>query len=209
MYRLKEDYISEFEIKKSRFLCYLHKTFSEDDAKAYIQKIKKEHPNANHHCYAFIIGEQNEIQRSNDDGEPQGTAGVPMLECLAHNQMQDVLAITVRYFGGIKLGAGGLIRAYSKSVSNALQEAVITKKQKMLRYELYFSYDLIGKLDYYFRAHDLTIEIKDYEEDVRYVYLCKESIDEDIAELTNGQYLPEFLNEQIIDIEIDDSTLCE
>lgn len=204
IYRLKEDHVCEFEIKKSRFLCYLHKTFSESDAKAYIQKIKKEHPTANHHCYAFIIGEQNEIQRSNDDKEPQGTAGVPMLECLAHNQMQDILAITVRYFGGIKLSAGGLIRAYSKSVSNALQEAVLSKKQKMFRYELHFSYDYIGKIDYYFRSHNLMIETKNYEEEVCYVYLCKESIDDEIAELTNGQYLPVFIQEQIFDVELKD-----
>ena len=88
MYRLKEDTMAELEIKKSRFLCYLHKSFSEADAKEFIQQIKKLHPNARHHCYAFIIGEQNELQRSNDDGEPQGTAGVPMLECLANRQQR-------------------------------------------------------------------------------------------------------------------------
>lgn len=202
MYRLKEDIVSEYEIKKSRFLCYLHKTFSESDAKAFIQKIKKEHPTANHHCYAFIIGEQNEIQRSNDDGEPQGTAGLPMLECLAHNQMQDVLAITVRYFGGIKLGAGGLIRAYSKSVSNALLDAVLTQKQCMLRCEVHFSYAYIGKIDHYMKQHAIIILSKDYQEDVHYVYLCKQHIHDDIAEITNGQYVPSFIQEQILDIEI-------
>lgn len=193
--------MAELDIKKSRFLCYLHKSFSEADAKDYIQKIRKEHPNANHHCYAFIIGEQNELQRSNDDGEPQGTAGVPMLECLAKQQMQDIVAVTVRYFGGIKLGAGGLIRAYSKSVSNALNEALITRKQRMLQYGLHFSYDLIGKLDYYFRQQNLTIEKKEYEEDVYYEFLCEQDISEDISELTNGKSLPVFLKECIIDVE--------
>lgn len=72
MYRLKEDHMDELEIKKSRFLCYMHKCLSEEEAKAFLQQIKKEHPNATHHCYAFIIGEQNELQRSNDDGEPSG-----------------------------------------------------------------------------------------------------------------------------------------
>ena len=99
MYRIKDDTMAELEIKKSRFLCYLHKSFSEADAKDFIQKIKKLHPNARHHCYAFIIGEHNELQRSNDDGEPQGTAGVPMLECLVNRKMQDTIAVTVRYFG--------------------------------------------------------------------------------------------------------------
>ena len=191
MYRLKEDTMAELEIKKSRFLCYLHKSFSESDAKEFIQSIKKMHPNARHHCYAFIIGEHNELQRSNDDGEPQGTAGVPMLECLANRQMQDIVAVTVRYFGGIKLGAGGLIRAYSKSVSNALDEAIITQK-----------HELIGKLDHYFRQHDIVVLEKEYEEQVIYTLLCKEPLDEDMSEISNGRYLPEFIEERIVDVEI-------
>ena len=92
MYRIKEDSTSELEIKKSRFITYLHRTNSEEEAKAFVQSIKKLHPNATHHCYAFLIGEQSEIRRSNDDGEPAGTAGVPMLECLDHHQMQDITA---------------------------------------------------------------------------------------------------------------------
>ena len=117
MYRIKEDHEEQMEIKKSRFITSLHRTESEADAKAFLTAIRRLHPDATHHCYAFIIGEHNEIKRSNDDDEPAGTAGVPMLECLDRNHMQDIIAITVRYFGGIKLGAGGLIRAYSKSVS--------------------------------------------------------------------------------------------
>lgn len=202
MYRLKTDHMDEFEIKKSRFICYLHKTFDEEDAKAFIQSIKKEHPNARHHCYAFIIGEHNEIQRSNDDGEPSGTAGVPMLECLMHHHMQDIVAVTVRYFGGIKLGTGGLIRAYAKSVSHALSTASITQKQEMKVYMLQFSYDLIGKLDFYFRNHQITIIDKVYEELVSYTFLCKEDISLDILELSNGKYQPMFIEKTIIDVEI-------
>lgn len=192
----------EIEIKKSRFLCYLHTCFEEEEAKAFLQQIKKNHPNANHHCYAFVIGEQNEIQRSNDAGEPSGTAGVPMLECLTRHQMQDIIAVTVRYFGGIKLGAGGLIRAYSKSVSQALQSAVLTRKQKVLRYQITFSYDLIGKLDYYFRTHEIKILDKVYEEQVTYLYQCVESIDEDMSELSNGAFVPIYLSTVIIDVDI-------
>lgn len=207
MYRIKEDHMAELEIKKSRFLCYLHKSFSEEDAKAYIQQIKKEHPNARHHCYAFIIGEQKELQRSNDDGEPQGTAGVPMLECLAKHQMQDIVAVTVRYFGGIKLGAGGLIRAYSKSVSNALNETIITRNQRMLQYGCHFSYDMIGKLDYYFRQNNITILSKDYAEDVYYEYLCEQDISADIQELTNGMSTPEYRKDCIVDVEVKEDVL--
>lgn len=202
MYRLKEDHMEELEIKKSRFLCYLHKTFSEEDAKEYILKIKKEHPNARHHCYAFIIGEHNEIQRSNDDGEPSGTAGVPMLECLTNRNMQDTLAVTVRYFGGIKLGAGGLIRAYSKSVANALDHAVLTQKEIMQEYTLSFSYDLVGKLDYYFRSHQIEISDKQYGEEVCYTFLSKTNVNDDVLEITNGKYQAQFQKEILLDVEV-------
>lgn len=201
MYRLKEDHMDELEIKKSRFLCYMHKCLSEEEAKAFLQQIKKEHPNATHHCYAFIIGEQNELQRSNDDGEPSGTAGVPILECLMNNQMQDIIAVVVRYFGGIKLGAGGLIRAYSKSVSTALKSAVLTKKETMQKYQITFSYDLIGKLDYYFRTQQLSILDKIYDEMVTYTFLSKTDLREDFSELSNGAYLPEYLETIIIDVD--------
>lgn len=201
MYRLKEDHMDELEIKKSRFLCYMHKCLSEEEAKAFLQQIKKEHPNATHHCYAFIIGEQNELQRSNDDGEPSGTAGVPILECLMNNQMQDIIAVVVRYFGGIKLGAGGLIRAYSKSVSTALKSAVLTKKETMQKYQIIFSYDLIGKLDYYFRTQQLSILDKIYDEMVTYTFLSKTDLRNDFSELSNGAYLPEYLETIIIDVD--------
>lgn len=202
MYRVKEDHESLLEIQKSKFICYLHKCYSENEAKDYIQTIRKLHPNANHHCYAFVIGEHNEIQRSNDDGEPSGTAGLPMLECLNQNHMQDIVAITVRYFGGIKLGGGGLIRAYSKSVAQTLQTALITEKQERLKYMLSFSYDLVGKLDYYFRQNNIEILDKQYHEDVNYTFLTASSVDNDISELTNGKYLPEFLEKVQIEIPI-------
>ena len=125
-----------------------------------------------------------------------------MLECLMKNNMQDIVAVVVRYFGGIKLGAGGLIRAYAKSVSNALHDAPITKKQKMLEYTLQFPYPLIGKMDYLFRSQNIEVLDKQYNEDVRYTYLCQEPIDDKISELTNGMHLPEFLEECIVDIEI-------
>ena len=190
------------EIKKSRFITYLHRTESEADAKAFLTAIRRLHPDATHHCYAFIIGEHNEIKRSNDDGEPAGTAGVPMLECLDRNHMQDIIAITVRYFGGIKLGAGGLIRAYSKSVSHALSTAQITKKQWMEKYEIRFSYDLIGRIDYYFREHCLEILDKAYDEEVCYTYLCDHDNSADFQELSNGKFLPRFIERTLIEVPV-------
>ena len=202
MYRIKEDHEEQMEIKKSRFITYLHRTESEADAKAFLTAIRRLHPDATHHCYAFIIGEHNEIKRSNDDGEPAGTAGVPMLECLDRNHMQDIIAITVRYFGGIKLGAGGLIRAYSKSVSHALSTAQITKKQWMEKYEIRFSYDLIGRIDYYFREHCLEILDKEYDEEVCYTYLCDHDNSADFQELSNGKFLPRFIERTLIEVPV-------
>lgn len=202
MYRIKEDHEEQMEIKKSRFITYLHRTESEADAKAFLTAIRRLHPDATHHCYAFIIGEHNEIKRSNDDGEPAGTAGVPMLECLDRNHMQDIIAITVRYFGGIKLGAGGLIRAYSKSVSHALSTAQITKKQWMEKYEIRFSYDLIGRIDYYFREHCLEILDKAYDEEVCYTYLCDHDNSADFQEISNGKFLPRFIERTLIEVPV-------
>ena len=202
MYRIKEDHEEQMEIKKSRFITYLHRTESEADAKAFLTAIRRLHPDATHHCYAFIIGEHNEIKRSNDDGEPAGTAGVPMLECLDRNHMQDIIAITGRYFGGIKLGAGGLIRAYSKSVSHALSTAQITKKQWMEKYEIRFSYDLIGRIDYYFREHCLEILDKAYDEEVCYTYLCDHDNSADFQELSNGKFLPRFIERTLIEVPV-------
>lgn len=202
MYRLKEDHETEIEIKKSRFITYLHAAYDEQDAKAFILSIKKLHPNATHHCYAFLIGEQDELQRSNDDGEPSGTAGVPMLECLSHRHMQDIVAVTVRYFGGIKLGAGGLIRAYSKSVAHALDTAVLTRKQLMKKCSLAFSYELVGKIDHYFRSQGICVLDKQYEEIVTYTFLCTEIPIDAISEISSGAYLPIFIDDVIIDVPI-------
>lgn len=200
MYRMKEDHTSTLEIQKSKFICYLHKNFDEASAKEFIRTIQKMHPDANHHCYAFIIGEHNDIQRSNDDGEPSGTAGAPILDCLMKHHMQDITAVVVRYFGGIKLGAGGLIRAYSKSTSQALKSAAITKKQEMLKYQVVFHYDMIGKIDHYFRTHSITVLQKDYSEKVIYEYLSLHDISDDILELSNGASTPSFIEKVILDI---------
>lgn len=120
-FTIAQDGQEEIIIRGSRFICSLKRVENEESAKEFISEIKKEHWKANHSCSAYLIGDQDEIQRAHDDGEPSGTAGVPMLEVLKKNHLHYVVAVVTRYFGGIKLGAGGLIRAYSKSVSTALQ----------------------------------------------------------------------------------------
>ena len=183
MPRIQNDCTNTIEIKKSKFITYLHRTQNEEEAKNFLKAVKKEHPNANHHCTAMIIGN---IVRSNDDGEPSQTAGHPMLDVLMHHNMQDILVIVVRYFGGIKLGTGGLVRAYSSSVQEALKLATLTQVTMLQEYQIRFNYDLIGKIDYYFRSENIQIIEKLYEENVIYHFLVKEDISKALMELTNG-----------------------
>ncbi|MBX9041173.1 YigZ family protein [Enterococcus durans] len=188
---IKEDGQSEIEIKKSRFICSLKRVTSEEEAKDFIQAIKKEHWKANHHCSAFVIGEKNEIQRSSDDGEPSGTAGVPMLEVLKKNELINVIAVVTRYFGGTKLGTGGLIRAYTHAVSHALEEIGIVKGTLQQEISVHITYPQLGKLENYFTLNQLTIKETNYTDKVTVVCLVTEdsvaSFKESIIELMNGQ----------------------
>lgn len=129
---ITSNHTTEEEIKKSRFICHLKRVTSEEEARDFIAVIKKEHYRANHSCSAMIIGENSEVKRSSDDGEPSGTAGVPMLTVLEKQELTNVVAVVTRYFGGIKLGAGGLIRAYTGSVAQALNEiGLVTVKEQV------------------------------------------------------------------------------
>lgn len=127
--RIASDCEIETEIKKSRFICSLARVETEDAARDVIASLRKTHWQANHHCSAWIIGERGELQRSNDDGEPAGTAGTPMLEVLRRQRLTDVVAVVTRYFGGTLLGAGGLIRAYGGSVADAVRHAGIVERR--------------------------------------------------------------------------------
>ncbi|MEF9921164.1 MAG: YigZ family protein [Erysipelotrichaceae bacterium] len=203
MLRIANDYEEVQTIKKSRFITYLHRCFSEQEAKDYILKIKKIHPEATHHCYAFIIGENQELQRSNDDGEPHSTAGLPILESLKLNNMCDIIAVVVRYYGGILLGTGGLVRAYSGGVSSALKNAPLVQNITMFRYQIDFSYDLIGRIDYLFKEDNIIILDKLYEEKVTYIFLSKDKlILNKLQEITAGNYIPIFIKQEIIEAAI-------
>lgn len=192
MPKIKEDVSNTIVIQKSKFITYLHKTVDEEDAKEFLRIVKKEHSDATHHCTAMIVGN---ISRSSDDGEPSGTAGHPMLDVLMHNNMQDILAVVVRYFGGIKLGTGGLVRAYSSSVQEALQKAMIVEEAIFQKYAISFSYDLIGKLDNYFRKENIEVINKEYGEKVYYEFVVEQDITKDLQELSNGSILPKWIEE--------------
>jgi YigZ family protein len=138
---IKENGRVEEEIKKSRFICHVKQVETEEEARDFINSIKKEHYKATHNCSAFILGEKSEIKRTSDDGEPSGTAGIPMLGVLESHQLTNLCVVVTRYFGGIKLGAGGLIRAYAGCVALAVKEIglVEIKEQVGLRLQLSYS----------------------------------------------------------------------
>ena len=137
---IKEDGQVQEEIKKSQFICHAKRVYSEEEARDFITAIKKEHYKATHNCSAFIIGERSEIKRTSDDGEPSGTAGVPMLGVLENHNLTNVCVVVTRYFGGIKLGAGGLIRAYAGSVALAVKEIGIVEIKEQAGIQIQMSY---------------------------------------------------------------------
>ena len=125
---IANDGIVEEEIKKSRFICHLKRISREEEGREYIAQIKKQHHKANHSCSAIIVGDDGQIKRSSDDGEPSGTAGVPMLTVLEKQGLTNVVAVVTRYFGGIKLGTSGLIVAYKAAAAEAIAAATIIEK---------------------------------------------------------------------------------
>ncbi|MBR2684516.1 MAG: YigZ family protein [Erysipelotrichaceae bacterium] len=180
----------EIEINKSRFICYLKRVESEEEFRDYLAQIKKMHPKATHHCSALCINST--LQRSNDDGEPSGTAGIPMLEVLRKRNMEQICAITVRYFGGILLGAGGLIRAYSRSVSEALDHTDLYEVKEMDVYQLKVDYSTASRLDRFLST--VTVLEKTYEENVLIRFATEDKdIIKKATEALNGKYTPEFL----------------
>lgn len=198
---------TEWEINKSRFLTYLKHVNTEVEAQEFITSIKKKHFDARHNCSAYIIGERSEIQKSSDDGEPSGTAGVPMLEVLKKNELSDIVVVVTRYFGGIKLGAGGLIRAYGKSVTLGLDASQIVKKTIFNRYLLELNYDLIGSLENYLHQHEIRIEDKNYSDKVNFTLLLPpnnaENILKDITNLSAGRIKIQMLDTIYLNIPLE------
>lgn len=145
---LIESGIGEYEEKKSKFIAHLKEIESEEDAIVYINALKKEYWDARHNCYAYILGERNEIQRFSDDGEPGGTAGKPILDVIAGSGLRNVVMVVTRYFGGVLLGTGGLVRAYQKSSIDAIERSVVIDKLQGIRINVTTDYTGIGKLQY-------------------------------------------------------------
>jgi uncharacterized YigZ family protein len=162
---------NELVEKKSRFIALLYHVETIDEVSKILEKVRKDYPNANHYTYAYILDEYH--QKASDDGEPTRTAGYPILEVLKNNELNDCLLIVIRYFGGTLLGSGGLIRAYSKSASQVVSQAILTKKTTTFTCKVTCGYDFLGSLDKIIRENTDLIEVK-YDQEVEFYFQIRQ-----------------------------------
>lgn len=181
----------EITEKKSRFIAVLAHAENEEEAEQFLAAQRKKHYNARHHCSAFIVGNEPEIIRSNDDGEPGGSAGRPMLSVLQGEELHDTIAVVTRYFGGTLLGVGGLIRAYSGAVKAALENASYRMVSEGVPISVRSDYNDDGRLKYFFRQQDILILNTAYGADVETTIILPEEMCEGIirrmSDLTSGR----------------------
>ena len=182
---------AELVEKKSRFIATIRPVASEEEAVAFIEEMKKKYYDARHNCSAFVIGSKGELTRSSDDGEPSGTAGRPMLEVLTGSGIRNIAAVVTRYFGGVLLGTGGLVRAYSGAVKMALEQCETITRRYGVQMLIKTDYNGVGKIQYLLGSKDVVIQDSVYAADVQmtvlvpieeYDRLCKE-----LVEATNGR----------------------
>lgn len=194
MYSIKESIENIIIIKKSKFITKLIKINNIDEINNFLDKLKEEYKDSTHICYAYIVSGN---EKCSDDGEPSGTAGLPILNILKKNNLTNILAVVIRYFGGIKLGAGGLVRAYSNSVNDTLKLTNIIELEEGYLVELEFSYDQIKLVDYI--LNDKNIISKKYNDNIVYsFYLNNEELN----------FIPE-LEKVAIHVSIKDKSLIE
>jgi len=182
-------------INKSRFIGYATPIESEKDALDFIDRIKTEHRDATHNVYAYVLGENNNIQKFSDDGEPSGTAGIPVLEVIKKEDLRNVAVVVTRYFGGIKLGAGGLIRAYTKGAKIGLEAGIIVEKILHHKIKIRINYSLYGMIENFLNTEGYIVDHVDYDDAVNiYVYVKfsdKERFVNRIKDMTNGNLIVE------------------
>ena len=176
--------------KKSRFIATVRPVASEEEAVAFIAEMKKKYWDARHNCSAFVIGDRQELSRCSDDGEPAQTAGRPMLDVLLREEIHNVAVVVTRYFGGVLLGTGGLVRAYQGAVQAGLASSTIIDKKEGIQLTVGTDYTGLGKLQYLFGQNHTVILDTAYEADVTMTILVpteqKETLPKEITELTNG-----------------------
>ena len=196
MKTIKKAIQSEVNVKKSQFICSLVPTRTKKESKEVIQKLNEQYSDATHNCTAYIVSDG---EGFDDDGEPGGTAGKPMINVLRKNELHNVTAVVTRYFGGIKLGAGGLVRAYSKSVMEAIGEAEILEIEEYDVYKLVFEDSDIKIADSEVRNNNLEVIDKEYSDKVSYDVVSKDNRDIlKIFEKYSGKISVEFKNKEVL-----------
>lgn len=203
---IKNNIEYKFTEKKSIFITHLIRISSEEEAKNFINKMKKKHYDAAHVCSAFVVGDNNEIARANDDGEPSGTAGVPILDVLTKNNIHNVCAVVIRYFGGIKLGTGGLVRAYSKGVIDSLKENTLVERKEALELKIEIIYSLNGKIDYEIEKTNFLVANIEYSDKITYTLYVMKQDNENfinwITEITNNNFKIISTKEKMLEFDI-------
>ncbi len=191
----------EITEKKSRFIATILPVETEEEALEYIEKLKKKYWDAKHNCFAFVIGKNNEIQRFSDDGEPQGTAGKPILEILLNENIHNCLIVVTRYFGGTLLGTGGLVRAYGQSSKEGLRNSVICQVCDGIKFSLIVDYNSIGKIKYIMAQTGINNVDEEYGENVKlHIEMKKDMYDEfsnKVTDATGGKSL--FIDEEDVE----------
>lgn len=164
---IKENVNAVIEEKRSTFIADIYYVDSINSAEAIIKEVRKKYYDAKHHCFAYIINEENQVKRFSDDGEPTGTAGSPILNVIEKNGLCDVLIVVTRYFGGILLGTGGLVRAYTEAATRVVEKAEYIYQEKGYEIEIVIEYQDLEKLKYYCNKNNIKIEKIDYKENIR------------------------------------------
>ena len=207
---LKEGGVGEITEKKSRFIATLKPVGSEEEASAFIHEIKKKYWDAKHNCSAFVIGESGQITRCSDDGEPAGTAGRPMLEVLTGAGLTGVCVVVTRYFGGVLLGTGGLVRAYQSAVKEGLKHCVVVTRKTGNRYRVETDYNGAGKLQYLFGKEQVLVEQSDYGATVIFTIVLLSDQDaavrKAIADATGGAAVITLVGPATVEMTVTDRT---
>lgn len=197
---------SEIIIQKSRFLTFVDRAETEQEALDFINNIKQLHKVATHNCSAYIIGEHDNIQKANDDGEPSGTAGVPMLEVLKKQGLKDTVVVVTRYFGGIKLGGGGLIRAYGKATTEGIDAAKVVDRKLHHLMKIQVDYTWLGKAENEIRNSNYPLKEINYADAVEFFVYTKANeqmaFTDWMTEMTNGQAKMEVTEKEFLEFDV-------
>ena len=195
MKTIKESFEKEIVIQKSRFIGIIRPLTSKDDVKIILAEVQKKYPKATHYCYGYIF---EGAQKSNDDGEPSGTAGRPILETMIRNELFNCIIIVVRYFGGIKLGAGGLLRAYIDSSVSVINESELYEEEQRMIYEGIVSYEHNEVLKNYLIKNQIDILETEYEDKIRYLLSSNIDFEKDLCDYMQGKITISFIENKKI-----------